>query len=576
METMESMRNGTLKLLYCAPERLNNEGFVASIQNCRGGVRLVAVDEAHCVSEWGSSFRPDYLKVARFVKEIKAERTVCLTATATPKVAQDICDAFDINRAGLFKTTTYRPNLRLVVESAATKEVVYPTLFKLLKQRPGSTIIYITTQQQTEELAKRLVANGFRAKAFHAGMEAAVKTKLQDEFMASDELIMVATIAFGMGVDKANIRNIIHFDIPRSLEGYSQEIGRAGRDNKDSMCLLYLCGEDLHLKESFARGDLPSKQSVRKLLQDIFDDQSRRMKPGDSIERKLYQQSREYDIRPTTLNTIYAQLELRFDLLRATTPKYEGYSYIVQLPNDFFKDHSRQAAAIRSSSTKAAKWTSIDIDATAKMHNLTRWDLIGKLNDWAGIGVIELKTSGVISVYRVMKQLPATPAAVEIVVEDLYKELEAREKQELDRIANVIRLVTGQRCFAAELAQHFGDSLPDDKKSCGNCTWCETHQAVKLIRPPDVPWDRKRFARILAAIPDRDDARYLTRVAFGIVSPRVTANKLNRNDNTIFASMADHPFEVRSRCGSHLATISTDARYSETSPSFYCCMCNVE
>jgi len=268
------------------------------------------------------------------------------------------------------------------------------------------------------------------------------------------------------------------------------------------------------------------------------------MKPGDSIERKLYQQSREYDIRPTTLNTIYAQLELRYDLIRATTPKYEGYSYIVQSPGDFFNDKSRQATAIASSSTKAAKWSSIDIDATARTHNLTRWDLIGKLNDWAGSGIIELKTSGVISVYRVIKQLPDTPAELEIIVNDLYKELEAREQQELGRIQDVIRLVTGQKCFAAELARHFGDNLPDGKESCGNCTWCETHQAVKLITPPPVTWDRNRFAAVLATIPERDDARYLTRVAFGIVSPRVTANKLNRTGSTIFGSMSDHPFEV--------------------------------
>jgi len=496
------------------------------------------------VSEWGASFRPDYLKVARFIKEIRAERTICLTATATPKVAHDICDAFDIDTSGLFKTTTFRPNLRLLVEAAAKKEDVYPGLFQLLKQRPGSTIIYITTQQQTEDLAKRLVTKGFKAKAFHAGMEASVKTNLQDEFMASNELIMVATIAFGMGVDKANIRNIVHFDIPRSLEGYSQEIGRAGRDSKDSMCLLYLCGEDLHLKESFARGDLPSRESVRKLLQDIFNAESSKMKPGDSIERKLYQQSREYDIRPTTLNTIYAQLELRFDLIRATTPKYEGYSYIVQLPGEFFGNKSRQAAAIASASKKAAKWSSIDIDAAARTHNLTRFDLIGKLNDWSGRGVIELKTSGVISVYRVMKHLPATSAAIEIIVNDLYKELEAREQQELGRIQDVIRLVTGPQCFAAQLAKHFGDTLPDEKNSCGNCTWCETRQAVKLITPPAAPWDSKRFGAILAAIPARDDARFLTRVAFGIVSPRVTADKLNRTNSTIFGSMADHPFEV--------------------------------
>jgi len=308
LHTMEGMRNGTLKLLYCAPERLNNEAFVASIKHCPGGIRLVAVDEAHCISEWGHAFRPDYLKVARFVKDVGAERVVCLTATATPKVAQDICDAFDIDESGLFRTATYRPNLRLYAQSAATKQETYPKLFGFLKDHPGSTIIYVTLQQQSEDLASLLRSKGFAAKAFHAGMEASVKAKLQDEFMKSNSLIMVATIAFGMGIDKANIRNVVHFDIPRSLEGYSQEIGRAGRDDQPSHCLLYLCGEDLHIRESFARGDLPSKESVRNLLQDVFDANSARLHPGDAIERRLYEQSKDLDIRVSHVRTIRANL----------------------------------------------------------------------------------------------------------------------------------------------------------------------------------------------------------------------------------------------------------------------------
>lgn len=184
------IREGRVRLLYCAPERLNNEGFVASIKDVRGGVRLIAVDEAHCISEWGHSFRPDYLKVARFVKEIKAERVVCLTATATPKVAQDICNAFEVDSTGLFKTTVYRPNLRLIVEATKTKQDKYPLIFRFLKTHPGPTIIYVTLQKQSEQLADDLRSQGFYAKSFHAGMKTEAKTQLQEEFMRSDKMVV--------------------------------------------------------------------------------------------------------------------------------------------------------------------------------------------------------------------------------------------------------------------------------------------------------------------------------------------------------------------------------------------------
>lgn len=293
LATVDSMRNGTLDILYCAPERLNNEGFVSSMAHVKGGVRLLAVDEAHCISEWGHAFRPDYLKVARFAKEVQAERVVCLTATATPQVAKDICRAFDIPEAGLFQTSTYRPNLRLQAQSFQTKVQSYPVLQSFLQSHPGPTIIYVTLQRHAEVLAARLSGCGLETEYFHAGMPKEEKTRVQERFMLSNDLIIVATIAFGMGIDKASIRNVVHYDIPRSLEGYSQEIGRAGRDGNKSHCILLLCAEDLHLRESFARGDLPSKASVERLLQDVFSSD-----PTDGvIEASLYNQSREYDIK---------------------------------------------------------------------------------------------------------------------------------------------------------------------------------------------------------------------------------------------------------------------------------------
>lgn len=545
LETCDMLHQGTLKLLYCAPERLNNEGFIEQMKTVRGGIRLVAVDEAHCISEWGHAFRPDYLKVSRFVKEIRAERVICLTATATPRVAGDICEAFDVDMSGLFRTSTYRPNLQLLAESAKTKQELYPKLFSFLKSHPGPSIVYVTLQKQTEALALALRGQGFKAKAFHAGMQTAEKTALQDEFMAKKDMIIVATIAFGMGIDKADIRNVVHFNIPSSLESYSQEIGRAGRDGKISNCLFYVCSEDLDLREIFARGDLPSCESLRELLEDIFNPTNAKVAVDEKLQVSQYDQSRQFDIRPTTLSNVYAQLELRFELLRAVTPIYTKYSFT---PNGAYlsilsSDKSGAAAAIKSFSTQARTLYHIDVQAASLSKGINRADIVRKLNEWNDSQIIELRTAGVLNVYRVLKELPRTPDEINGLVKDMYSQMEDREQQALDRTEEMLNLITGTACFSKSLAQHFGDDIADGRAECGHCTWCQTHQPVALQRLPPVPFNRDAFNAVLKAVPDRDDARLLAKIAFGITSPRVTSLKLSKDP--LFGSMADHDFMVR-------------------------------
>lgn len=278
-----------------------------------------------------------------------------------------------------------------MAESAKTKQALYPKLFQFLRDNPGASIVYVTLQKQTEQLAADLRLQGFKAKAFHGGMETPMKTKLQEEFMACEDLIIVATIAFGMGIDKATIRNVVHFNIPSSLESYSQEIGRAGRDGKTSNCMFYVCGEDLHLRELFARGDLPSRESVRGLLNDIFDSETTRIPIGGEYKVVHGVQQKEFDMRPTTLKNIYAQLELRHGLFREITPIYTKYQYA---PSDRYnsvlaEDKSRAAKAIRLHSKKASKWVHIDIDFAANRLGIPRTDVVKKLNDWDAERVIE-------------------------------------------------------------------------------------------------------------------------------------------------------------------------------------------
>jgi RecQ family ATP-dependent DNA helicase len=306
--TQDDLRNGKLDLVYCAPERLHSEGAMESLKAIPGGIRLLAVDEAHCISEWGHSFRPDYLKIARFAKEANVERIVCLTATATPKVAQDICDAFNIPPEGLFKTTVYRPNLRLLAQSSTKATDDIGRLTEYLRKYPGPTIIYVTIQKGAEQLAALLVVKKFPAKAYHAGMGTPLRTQVQEEFIASNNMVVVATIAFGMGIDKPNVRNIIHFDVPSSIESYSQQIGRAGRDGLPSTCLFNLSAKDFFLRNVFTYGDRPSERSLRLLIQDICLAPGReKLKAGDTFTVSQYQQSKDVDI---TVSAVVRSLTL--------------------------------------------------------------------------------------------------------------------------------------------------------------------------------------------------------------------------------------------------------------------------
>ncbi|KAF2119953.1 P-loop containing nucleoside triphosphate hydrolase protein [Lophiotrema nucula] len=531
----EDLRTGQLDLLYCAPERLNSEGFIASLKAIPGGIRLLAVDEAHCISEWGHSFRPDYLKIARFAKETNVERVACLTATATPKVAQDICDAFHIPKEGLFTTTMYRPNLRLLAKSFTKDRDNVADLIEFLRKQPGPTIVYVTIQKGAETLADTLHNRGFKARAYHAGMDAKARTKIQDDFLESKDIIVVATIAFGMGIDKPDIRNIVHFDIPSSIESYSQQIGRAGRDGQPSVCLFNLSTKDFYLRQIFTYGDRPSDRSLRLLLEDICSPDRIKMSTGDTFDVSHYKQSRECDIRPTTLAIIYTQLELRFGLFRASGCMYTEYKYETIDFRRISTDASPAAKAILKGSKKAAKWTRLNLQDVCTTSGLPRSELVRKIDQWNETGAIKLEKTGVLNLYRLERKLPTTKQELDDIIQQLDQEMGTKEDQDIARTKAVIELITDKKCFSRALAEYFGEATDSMPEECGHCTWCETHEQVVLAdEPPQAP-DPTKVQRVLAQCPVRDDSRFLAKVAFGIKSPRVTSMGMHKKP--IFESM---------------------------------------
>ena len=253
---------GKTKLLYFAPESLTKEDNVAFLHKIK--VSFYAIDEAHCISEWGHDFRPEYRRIRPIINEIGTAPLIALTATATPKVQMDIQKNLGMSDASVFKSSFNRPNLYYEIRP---KRNVDHDIIRFIKQNEGkSGIIYCLSRKKVEELTELLVANGIRARAYHAGMDAATRAANQDDFLMERVEVIVATIAFGMGLDKPDVRYVIHYDIPKSLEGYYQETGRAGRDGGEGHCLTFYSYKDIQKLEKFMQGKPIAEQEIGKLL----------------------------------------------------------------------------------------------------------------------------------------------------------------------------------------------------------------------------------------------------------------------------------------------------------------------
>ncbi len=254
--------SGVTKLLYVAPESLTKEENILFLKQIH--VSFYAIDEAHCISEWGHDFRPEYRRIRPIVNEIGRSPIIALTATATPKVQHDIQKNLGILDANVFKSSFNRPNLYYEIrpKQNASKEII-----KFIKNNPGkSGIIYCLSRKKVEELAETLLVNGIKALPYHAGMDSATRSGNQDKFLLEEVDVIVATIAFGMGIDKPDVRYVIHYDIPKSLEGYYQETGRAGRDGGEGKCITFYSYKDIQKLEKFMQGKPVAEQEIGKQL----------------------------------------------------------------------------------------------------------------------------------------------------------------------------------------------------------------------------------------------------------------------------------------------------------------------
>ena len=261
-DVRNDLLSGATKLLYVAPESLTKAENVAMLKEIK--ISFYAVDEAHCISEWGHDFRPEYRRIRNIIEEIGTAPIIALTATATPKVQSDIIKNLGMNDATVFKSSFNRPNLYYEIRDKSDPK---RDIIKYIKQNPGkSGIIYCLSRKKVEELAELLNINGIKAAPYHAGLDAKTRAENQDRFLTEDIDVIVATIAFGMGIDKPDVRFVIHYDIPKSIEGYYQETGRAGRDGREGQCITFYSYKDIQKLEKFMQGKPIAEQEIGKQL----------------------------------------------------------------------------------------------------------------------------------------------------------------------------------------------------------------------------------------------------------------------------------------------------------------------
>ncbi|MBF0277305.1 MAG: RecQ family ATP-dependent DNA helicase [SAR324 cluster bacterium] len=524
------IRNRKLKILFAAPERLSNERFIQVLQGQM--IDLMVIDEAHCISEWGHNFRPEYLKLAKMAMRLNARRVLALTATATRKVAEDICREFSIEPEAFIHTGYYRPNLTIrfhvVQELQQRRELM---LKRVQENAKGPTIVYVTLQKTSEDIAYFLQSEGLPCRAYHAGMNNEDRNAVQDWFMASDSAIVVATIAFGMGIDKSDIRYVYHYNLPKSLENYSQEIGRAGRDGLPSACEIFAAHEDLIVLENFIYGDTPEKKAVSEMLAFLFAQET-------LFDISVHELANAFDIRPLVVNTLLTYLEL-MNLLESTQPFYSSYKF--QLKSSFEEIYLRFDSVrteflkkMFAHAVRARTWFSIDLAHTAEAIQEDRDRLIRALQFLEEEGHLILQTSGFRQGYRIVK----TPDDHGLLEKKLYSQLVNNESLNITRLNHVIELVNHSGCKVRFLLKYFGQNRNED---CGHCGWCLQEKNLDFERN-SVPFTGIGREQLRALFEETalTSARQMARFLCGITSPLITKKRLRKHPS--FACLVEVPF----------------------------------
>ena len=515
---------GAVRLLYVAPERLMTEAFKARLRPLRPV--MMAVDEAHCISEWGHSFRPDYLRLAAAARELNLTRIVALTATATPRVAEDIRVGFGIAAEDVVRTSFLRPNLHYRVTPCRASQR-FEVLMRRLRSRAGAAVVYVTLQQTAEEVATRLQRAGVNARAYHAGMSPEHRTEAQEAFMRGEARVVVATMAFGMGIDKADVRAVYHYNLPKTIENYQQESGRAGRDGKKAHGEVLACRDDLVSLGNFVHGDTPSEGTLRQLLDHM-------LRRGRVSEVSIYDLSVALDLKPVVIETALACLETA-GVIRACGQRYAARR--IRLIGG-----EKAALAGRGSRERrmlefvfglreeGRQWITVDLDQAALSLKVDAGALEELLEALESCGEAVVKRAGMRAVYECVEREDSSQ--VRGIQRRLVESFVAREQREEQRLAQVMSFVSHPGCLTQWLLKYFGEEM---SAPCGKCESC----SKAITEPREIPGEKvmpvlpKELERIQQVLREGHavlrQGRSLARFLCGLSSPGLQRAGLSRH-----------------------------------------------
>ena len=459
-ESLQGLRQGQIKLLYLSPERLLNERFDSLLGSTP--ISLLAIDEAHCVSQWGHQFRPDYLRLAEWVRSRRVGQVLALTATASRRVVDQLCRDFEIQRGDVVRAPVHRRNLHLrcTPTTSADRERL---LVDRIESRPsGSTIVYVTRRRQAEMLAAHLCQAGHPAEAYHAGLPVPHRERIQADFMGNRVPIIVATVAFGMGVDKPDVRYVYHAYASSSIEAYSQEIGRGGRDGKPTICETLLVPQDRVAIANLAYGDWASDASLAMLVE-------RLVGQPDEFDLSHGKLAWEANVRPT----LVAALMTHWQSTGAVEQLLSRYNVYQVLPRLRSGEILRRcdaeirplAEAVLDSLAKSRRGYRLPVGVITRRHSIDRALVIATVQEMSIRGWLEVESKELLHRYRWLRR----PKAGKTTVNQLKRSLRRSMQAEWRRADEWFSLLSGEGCLARGLSKHFGNRR---RSPCGQCSVC--------------------------------------------------------------------------------------------------------
>ncbi len=507
-QVMNDVRSGECKILMVSVERFKNERFRQFIESV--AVSMLVIDEAHCISEWGHNFRPDYLKLPAYQQELNIPLVLLLTATATKKVKLDMARRFNIATDNIVQTGFYRPNLNLNVLPVVERNKNQALLEELQRQQ-GAGIVYVTLQQTAEQVARFLQQNGVAASAYHAGLDSDIRQNIQQDFMVNKLQVVVATIAFGMGIDKSDIRFVVHYDLPKSIENYSQEIGRGGRDGQNANCTVLANLDGLVTIENFVYGDTPDKSAIERVIKDIASQAPEQITSAShgspsggtyQWETQINSLSTLSNIRQLPLKTLLVQLELA-KVIRPLYAYFAEFKYRfntekADILNLFGKERSDFLNAVFTHTDMKKVWGVVNFDSIFEHYGAERSRVVTALEYLHEHNHIELASRLITDVYEVNQQALLTDDLSESLAESLARYFAENELKEVKRIAALVRFFELNSCLNYNLSAYFDDQQAP--KECGHCSVCNG-KVAKLDYSTPIPLpDKIQVAEAMAAL----------------------------------------------------------------------------